>query len=169
MIQCKCKINCGIHTVLLVHLLQWYKRQCVGKTLPHVILAHRCGACPAQYTYPAVNMPALLSICLPYCQYACPIVDTPASCWYICPIVDTPALLSICPSHCWYTYPIINPIVNMPIPLSICLTYCQYICLLLIYPVNMPTLQSIHSPPVDTSVALLIQLCLLLLLWAMVL
>jgi len=98
------------------------------------------------YILPPVDMPALLSIHLPCCQYAHPTVDMPASCQYshllsICPpccqsrfpAVDMPALLSIpavdTPASCWYTC-----------LLSICLPCCRSW-----FPVvDMPALLSIR-------------------------
>jgi len=87
---------------------------------------------------PAINTPALSSIHLPHCQYACPIVNMPAllsmrlpRCWYTClalssmhlPPVNTHALLLICLLCGWYTH-----LLSIHPPAVDTLTFCWYTC-----------------------------------------
>ena len=59
---------------------------------------------PCQYIHlPPVNMPTVLSIRLPCCQYTHPAVDTVTSCRYTHCVVNTPTLLSIHLLCCRYT------------------------------------------------------------------
>ena len=94
----------GIHTASLWFgaVFEGERRGMLGKTPPHVILAHKRGTCPAvdtptllsirppcyRYARPAVDMPALLSIRLPCSRYACLLLIRP-------PPVDMPVLLSL--------------------------------------------------------------------------